>query len=149
RRWRAGGPHGSRPRPTKESSMTRYLWKVLALAAAVSLVAAACGKSSTTTSVPGATGTAGVSGATGTPSAGTSSLPQGGTLNLALESDISAAFDPQKEYYSVTWEFFRCCLLRTLMSYNGHDTAQKGAQVFPDLAASAPTVSSDGLTWTF
>jgi peptide/nickel transport system substrate-binding protein len=125
--------------------MTRYLSKVLVFAAVLSLVAA-CGKSSTNTVVspPAASG---VSGPAGTTSA--SSLPQGGTLNLALESDVSAAFDPQKEYYSVTWEFLRCCLLRTLMSYNGHDTTQHGAEVFPDLASEAPTVSSDGLTWTF
>jgi peptide/nickel transport system substrate-binding protein len=128
--------------------MTRYLSKVLVFAAVVSLVAAACGKSSTTTSA-GVSGTGPTGGGTGTPSASTSALPQGGTLNLALESDVSAAFDPQKEYYSVTWEFFRCCLLRTLMSYNGHDTQEHGAEVFPDLAAAAPTVSSDGLTWTF
>ena len=38
----------------------------------------------------------------------------------------SAAFDPQKEYYSVTWEYFRCCLLRTLVSYKGVPTAEGG-----------------------
>ncbi len=41
---------------------------------------------------------------------------------MAQLSDVVAAFDPQKEYYSVTWEYYRCCLLRTLMSYKGVPT---------------------------
>jgi peptide/nickel transport system substrate-binding protein len=73
----------------------------------------------------------------------------GGTLRMAMLADVTAAFDPQKEYYSVTWEYFRCCLLRTLMSYKGVPTDQGGADIFPDLAADVPTQSSDGLTWTF
>jgi peptide/nickel transport system substrate-binding protein len=68
---------------------------------------------------------------------------------MAQLGDVSAAFDPQKEYYSVTWEYYRCCLLRTLMSYKGVPTAEGGAEIFPDLAASEPTISEDGLTWTF
>ena len=43
----------------------------------------------------------------------------GGTLTMAMLADVTAAFDPQKEYYSVTWEYYRCCLLRNLMSYEG------------------------------
>jgi ABC-type oligopeptide transport system substrate-binding subunit len=43
----------------------------------------------------------------------------------------------------------RCCLLRTLLSYQGAPTSQGGATLRPDLAASMPTVSDDGLTWTF
>ena len=31
---------------------------------------------------------------------------------MAQLADVTAAFDPQKEYYSVTWEYYRCCLLR-------------------------------------
>ena len=68
---------------------------------------------------------------------------------MAMLADVSAAFDPQKEYYSVTWEYYRCCLLRTLMSYKGVPTAEGGAEIFPDLAAAEPKVSADGLTWTF
>jgi peptide/nickel transport system substrate-binding protein len=59
------------------------------------------------------------------------------------------AFDPQEIRYPDTFEFFRCCLLRTLLSYNGRPTGQGGAELRPDLAASLPTVSADGLTWTF
>jgi peptide/nickel transport system substrate-binding protein len=110
---------------------------VLALAAIAGLAAVACGNGS--------------SGASSSAPSNSSSaaLPRGGTLRLALSSDVSAAFDPQKEYYSVTWEFYRCCLLRTLLSYNARPTNEGGTKLFPDLAARMPTVSSDGLTWTF
>jgi peptide/nickel transport system substrate-binding protein len=73
----------------------------------------------------------------------------GGTLTMAMLADVTAAFDPQKEYYSVTWEYYRCCLLRNLMSYEGVPTDEGGADIFPDLAASEPEQSSDGLTWTY
>jgi peptide/nickel transport system substrate-binding protein len=73
----------------------------------------------------------------------------GGTLHVALISDVQDAFDPQKEYSSVTWEYYRCCLVRTLLSYNGQTTDRGGSQLRPDLAADMPVVSDDGLTWTF
>jgi peptide/nickel transport system substrate-binding protein len=73
----------------------------------------------------------------------------GGTLRMAMLGDVSAAFDPQKEYYSVAWEYFRCCLTRTLMNYKGVPTADGGTELFPDLAVDAPTVSDDQLTWTY
>jgi peptide/nickel transport system substrate-binding protein len=113
----------------------RYL-KLPALVFVLAIAAAACGGGGAEEGQgPGQQG-----GATPKP---------GGTLKLALTSDVSAAFDPQKEYYSVTWAFYRCCLLRTLMSYNGRDTAQGGTVARPDLAAANPSVSQDGLTWTF
>ncbi len=68
---------------------------------------------------------------------------------MAMLADVTAAFDPQKEYYSVTWEYYRCCLLRNLMSYEGVPTDEGGAEIFPDLAAGEPEQSSDGLTWTY
>ena len=111
--------------------------RLLVLVGAVAVLAAAC--SSNPSATPPKTQSPGAEQA----------IPRGGTLRLALTSDFSSAFDPQKEYYAISWEYFRCCLLRTLMSYNGEDTAQDGASVFPDLAASDPQVSSDGLTWTF
>jgi peptide/nickel transport system substrate-binding protein len=73
----------------------------------------------------------------------------GGTLTMAMLADVTAAFDPQKEYYSVTWEYYRCCLLRNLMSYEGVPTDEGGADIFPDLAVDEPEQSSDGLTWTY
>jgi peptide/nickel transport system substrate-binding protein len=86
----------------------------------------------------------------------------GGTLRVGLvnladneaeqtspDGQAHYALDPQAEYWSATWELFRCCLLRTLLSYNGTPTAEGGAELRPDLATELPTVSADGLTWTF
>ena len=113
--------------------MKRVL-RVIAAVAVLSLVAAACGDDG------------GTDGPTDDPPA-TAEL-EGGTLNMAMLADVTAAFDPQKEYYSVTWEYYRCCLLRTLMSYEGVPTDEGGADIFPDLASGEPTQSEDGLTWT-
>jgi peptide/nickel transport system substrate-binding protein len=46
-------------------------------------------------------------------------------------------------------EVLRCCLLRTLLSYNGQPTGRGGSELRPDLATALPDVSKDGLTWTF
>lgn len=78
-----------------------------------------------------------------------SAIPTGGTLRMAQEGDVSAAYDPQKEYYQLSFEYFKCCLLRTLYSTNGLPVDQGGTELLPDLAADQPSVSSDGLTWTF
>lgn len=59
-----------------------------------------------------------------------------------------ALMDPQREYHAATWEVFRCCLLRTLMSYSDLD-GFPGTQPQPDLAAAPPQVSLDGTIWTF
>ena len=112
--------------------------KLIAAVAVLGMVAAACG---------GGNGGTDQGSATGTSSASTDL--SGGTLHMAMLSDVSAAFDPQKEYYSVTWEYFRCCLTRTLMSYTGTPTDQGGTEIHPDLAAADPTVSDDGLTFTY
>ncbi len=109
-------------------------WMLIALATVMAVVGAACG--------------GGSGGSTAEPSS--SVAPKaGGTLHIALISDVQDAFDPQKEYSSVTWEYYRCCLLRTLLSYNGQTTDQGGSELRPDLAAEMPVVSDDGLTWTF
>jgi peptide/nickel transport system substrate-binding protein len=106
--------------------------KLLAFLSVVAMLAAACG------------------GAGQQPDEnGDEDIVRGGTLRLNLLSDVISAFDPQKEYYSVTWEFYRCCLLRTLMSYNGKSTEEGGTELRPDLATDLPQVSDDGLTWTF
>lgn len=119
--------------------MRRYL-SVLALVATLGLVAAACGGDD-----GGGTGATGATSATGA----TGELQPGGTVQLGMLGDVSAAFDPQKEYYSVTWSWYRCCLLRTLLSYTGKTTAEGGADLQPDIASALPEVSSDGLTYTF
>jgi peptide/nickel transport system substrate-binding protein len=75
---------------------------------------------------------------------------QGGTLRVAVADDSADAIDPDPENPSYTaWELARCCLLRTLYSYNGKRAEEGGTEVRPDLAESMPEVSSDGLTWTF
>jgi len=108
--------------------------KLIALAGVIALAAAACG---------------GDAADTDDDDDQAEEVQKGGTLRLNLLSDVISAFDPQKEYYSVTWEFYRCCLLRTLMSYNGMSTEEGGTELQPDLATALPEVSDDGLTWTF
>ena len=80
-----------------------------------------------------------------------SSVPNpnaGGTLTVGMDGAAFSGFDPQNEWSFSPWELFRCCLLRTLMSYDG-TSGTTGAEPQPDLAASPPDVSIDGLTWTF
>jgi ABC-type transport system substrate-binding protein len=112
----------------------RRYTKLLALAAVVGLVATACagGEEEAPKEQPEG-----------------QEIPMGGTLRLALLGDVSHAFDPQKEYYNIGWSYMRCCLLRTLLSYNGKPTEERGTELFPDLAADMPEISEDGLTWTF
>ena len=87
---------------------------------------------------------------------------RGGTLRAAIPDidlyvypvkKLPASFDyfldPQRLNDASSWELFRCCLLRTLLSYNGRTTSEGGIEPSPDLAAEMPEVSSDGLTWTF
>ncbi len=109
--------------------------RVIAAVAVLSLVAAACGDDGGTDEPTDAEQPA--------------AELEGGTLRMAQLADVGAAFDPQKEYYSVTWEYYRCCLLRTLMSYEGVPTDEGGAEIHPDLASGEPTQSEDGLTWTY
>jgi peptide/nickel transport system substrate-binding protein len=93
----------------------------------------------------------------------TATQPAGGTLRIVLPGDqepwgrfVQAAgdpltLDPHLDAFSPydTWELMRCCLTRTLLSTNGRSAAAGGARVHPDLAASLPSISEDGLTWTF
>src|SRR5439155_7314383 len=107
--------------------------KLVTVTAVVGLLAASCG-----------------GGGGGTNNNPTGQTPKkGGILNIAQLGDVTAAFDPQKEYYQVSFLYYQCCLLRTLLSYNGLDSAHGGNELRPDLATGMPTVSSDGLTWTF
>lgn len=77
----------------------------------------------------------------------------GGTLRVGIwvpdATDLDwqpAILDPQRFYWH---PLFRCCLLRTLLSYSGQSIVEGGAQLRPDLAEALPEVSADGLTWTF
>ena len=111
----------------------KYVTKFVVVTALVGLVAASCG---------GGGGTSGGGSNTTKPT-------KGGTMNIAQLGDVTAAFDPQKEYYQVSFAYYQCCLLRTLLGYNGLDASHDGNKLFPDLATGLPAVSSDGLTWTF
>ncbi len=95
--------------------------------------------------------TSGGNGVESAPQADASSL-RGGTLRLAVPDfgtwfmyEFGPALDPR----SGNPELFRCCLTRTLYSYNGKPAEEGGTEALPDLAVGMPRVSSDGLTWTF
>src|SRR2546423_3004573 len=62
-----------------------------------------------------------------------------GLLMCGAETD-----DPQIEYSVEHYELERCCLTRTLLSYNGEDSSHGGGVLRPDLASALPSVSSDG-----
>ncbi len=86
-------------------------------------------------------------------------VPRGGTLRvgspLAAGGEFTnplrqpTALDPNQSGFADSFELFRCCLVRTLLGYTGSPTRDGGATLQPDLAASLPEVSADGLTWTF
>ncbi len=97
-----------------------------------------------------------------TPSPAQSGPPRGGTLRIVVPSSTFTEeftdpqptsterrrlFDPQLGRW-FTAGLMRCCLVRTLYSYNGQPTEKGGSTLRPDLAAELPEVSADGLTWT-
>ena len=82
------------------------------------------------------------------PSTGEPSVPRGGTLRVVTTGFWPDTLDP-KEFAGQSWEILRCCLVRTLLSYNGQPTDREGTILRPDLATELPDVSPDGLTWTF
>jgi peptide/nickel transport system substrate-binding protein len=100
----------------------------------------------------------GVSGARGD-GASAAPPPRGGTLragmpfyHIPLARTPTGAVDFALEPLAnlpVPLELDRCCLLRTLLSYNGQPTERGGAVLRPDLAEALPDVSPDGLTWKF
>jgi peptide/nickel transport system substrate-binding protein len=59
------------------------------------------------------------------------------------------ALDPHAGVFYDTLELLRCCLVRTLLSYEGKPLEEGGTTLRPDLAESLPEVSEDGLEWTF
>ncbi len=111
-------------------------WQQLSAALALVIIAAAC-----------------TGGGSPEPSASpTPSFARGGTLRAVFVNPqwyYPGTFDPQRAYKYDSWEVLRCCLLRTLLSYNGRSTDEGGAEIRPDLAIAMPEVSADGLTWTF
>src|SRR5215211_6368486 len=143
------------------------LWPVLAVALVV-----ACGpaisptpaQSGATPAAPTSTATistpppathptAAPSAAASATSARSASPRVGGTLRVGLPAEGDNApinelyVDPHLQFGLD--EVLRCCLVRTLLSYNGRPTAEGGTVLRPDMAESLPDVSADGLTWTF
>ncbi len=109
----------------------RHLLSLVGLALTVTLVAAACGGNSKKS----------------TTSSGTSAQ-KGGVYRTALEDfGFTDAFDPTGEYLGSAWDLFQT-LGRTLINYK-HTAGAAGNVLYPDLAQAMPTVSSDGLTYTF
>jgi ABC-type transport system substrate-binding protein len=73
---------------------------------------------------------------------------QGGTLKLEGSTDLSAAADPQGEYETIADTLERA-YTRQLVSYPSSTDLVKAESLVPDAASAMPTVSSDGLTYTF
>jgi len=118
--------------------------RLVAIVGILAIIAAACGgdDGGGETTGPTATGTSGATGESG-------AIPTGGTVHLAAVGDVSSAFDPQKEYYQLSFEYLKCCLLRTLYATNGKPVDEGGSELMPDIASGDPEISEDGLTWTF
>ncbi len=110
--------------------MPRYT-RLMALAAGAALIAAACGG----TKAPQQKQSTGVK--------------RGGVLKIGLVSDVHQALDPGREYYTIGWEFLHCCLSRTLLGFNLLGPNEGGNTLTTDLATALPTISGDGLTYTF
>lgn len=109
----------------------RHLLGLVGLALTVALVAAGCGGGKKTTT-PG----------------GGAAPTKGGVYRTAIEDfGFTDAFDPTGEYLGAAWDLFQA-LTRTLINYK-HTAGPAGNVLYPDLAQSMPTVSPDGLTYTF
>jgi peptide/nickel transport system substrate-binding protein len=106
--------------------------RMVGLALAVALVAAACG-----------------GGGDETPSEPGAAAQKGGVYRTALSNfDFTQGFDPTAEYLGLAFDFYQA-LLRNLVSYK-HVAGAEGNKLFPDLAQSLDNVvSADGLTYTF
>ena len=80
----------------------------------------------------------------------------GGTLELSMvrgdfrsqyPGDPAVNLDPARDHTRTGMELLRCCLARTLLMPD--DRPGHAGGLVPDLAATMPVVSTDGLTWTF
>jgi ABC-type transport system substrate-binding protein len=72
----------------------------------------------------------------------------GGTLQVEGSIDLSEMGDPQGEYESIGFEVERT-YARQLLSYPSEPSMTATEGIVPDAAASMPTVSPNGLTYTF
>jgi peptide/nickel transport system substrate-binding protein/oligopeptide transport system substrate-binding protein len=106
--------------------------------AALAIVVAACG-----TSTPSTSQAPGASTAPSAPVTPPASAPpaSGGTLSIAFEGDI-ASLDPALAYDSTSFPAVHL-LYDQLLAYDS------GTTLIPGLATEMPTLSADGLTYTF
>jgi len=110
----------------------RHLIGMVGLALAVTLVAAACGGGGGTTSGGSSSG----------------SVQKGGVYRTATtDFGFTGAFDPTGEYLATAFTYYNA-LLRTLVATK-HVAGAAGNKLYPDLATAMPTISSDGLTYSF
>ena len=114
------------------------LWLTLgALAAGVVLLGAAgCGSSNSSSNAAGSGGN-------------TSAIPphqNGGTIKIALAGNIDY-LDPALAYYQSTWqiEYSTCLKLTNYPDLPG----DAGRVIKPEAASALPTISADGLTYTY
>jgi len=131
--------------------------KRLGVVGIAAMAVAACGSSSAATSSPAATGadlfnptnfsTSTVSWLKANVNA-TGSPVMGGTLKIEGSTDLSAGADPQGEYETIAFTIERA-YTRQLVSYATSSTFNTAVTLVPDAATAMPTVSSDGLTYTF
>lgn len=132
--------------------MTPWPWRSRAwLIVAVAVLVAACSSPAPTPS-PSAIPTNDVAGLTGGTLRVGMDIADYESFQLDRDADpprFNHAWDPSTTWATEPFELFRCCLLRTLMSYNGLSTSEGGAELQPDLAKEPPKISADGLTWTF
>ena len=109
----------------------RRLLGMVGLALAIALLAAACGGG----------GGGGGGGTTG-------GVQKGGVFRAAVDDfGFTNAFDPTGEYLGAAFTLYGA-LTRTLVNYK-HIAGAEGNKLSPDLASAMPTLSSDGLTYTF
>ena len=72
---------------------------------------------------------------------------KGGTLKIVGNGDTDY-LDPQRTYYTAGFSIQRA-LSRQLLTYKAGPADKGGYDVVPDLAKAMPTISDDGLTYTF
>ncbi len=130
-----GGNRATRARTTRTAA---------AAIAALALGAAASCSSGTTG--PAAHGADTITANYGLTGVVNPSTHKGGTLVLGGTQDLDSV-DPVNQYYAYSWDFSRY-YARPLMAYKVGAPGSASIQLVPGLAASAPTVSADGKTWT-
>jgi ABC-type transport system substrate-binding protein len=72
----------------------------------------------------------------------------GGTLMLEGSNDVSAALDPQGEYETIGYTVERA-FTRQLVSYPTSTRLATAESIVPDVSTGMPTVSADGIRYTF